>query len=61
MRLDVRLPQKHRRFTEIAFDRWLNGSRKVKQMPDKTDRLRKHVKFERIVHKCALYGPHRGG
>ena len=59
MRFDIREPK--RRVTKTDFDRWFNGGRRIKSMPDKLCRLRKHVKFERIVHKCALYGPHRGG
>lgn len=59
MRFDVREPK--RKVTNAAFDRWFNGGRKIKSMPDKICRLRKHIKFERIVYKSALYGPHRGG
>lgn len=58
MRFDVRGPKRH--VSSIEFDRWYNGGRKIKSMPDKICRIRKHIKFERIVYKSALYGPLRG-
>lgn len=60
MRFDIREPK--RRVTKTEFDRWFNGGRRIKSMPDKACALRsRHIKFERVLHKCALYGQNRGG
>lgn len=58
MRLDIRGPK--RRVTKTEFDRWFNGGRTIISKPDKACRLRRHIKFERILHKNALYGRDRG-
>lgn len=58
MRFDIREPKRF--VSSIEFDRWFNGGRRVKSMPDKLCRLRKHVSFARILHKNSMYGQDRG-
>lgn len=59
MRFDVREPKRH--ISSIAFDRWYNSGRNIISKPDKVCKLRrKYIKFERILHKNALYSPYRG-
>jgi len=61
MRIDAR-KFRGSRYTRVQFDRWFNGGRKLKSKPDKACTLRsRYVKFEHVLHKCALYGPNRGG
>jgi hypothetical protein len=61
MRIDAR-KFRGSRYTSVQFDRWFNGGRKIKMPPDKLSTIRqKWVKFEYVLHKCALYGPNRGG
>lgn len=59
MRLDIRTPK--RQFTKTEFDRWLNGGRHIKLKTDKACALRsRYMKFERVLHRIALYGQDRG-
>lgn len=53
-------PFKGSRFTKMAFDRWFNGGRKIRQMQDKACMIRsRSITFAHVVRRNKLYGRNR--